>query len=158
MVENGFVYTIYIKSTPKKLWRALTQPSLTKQWWTISMKSDWRVGSTYVLRQGRATIADPEMVVLASEPGLRLSYTWHTFSREWAGENGFDEELRAAFAAERRSVVTFTIQRVQKSVALTVEHGGFDPSSRVLDAVTQGWPPLLSSLKTLLETGEPLAF
>ena len=155
---STFVYTTYIATSPKKLWRALTEPAKTKKWWTVSFKSDWKVGSTYAIKMSGLTIADPDQIVLESEPHTRLSYTWHTFSPAWAAMNGFDEETRLMFASESRSTVTFEIAKTGHVVRLSVVHDGFDAASHVLDAIRQGWPPLLSSLKTYLETGEPLDF
>jgi uncharacterized protein YndB with AHSA1/START domain len=102
------------------------------------------------------TIADPAQVVLEYEPYRRLSYTWHTFTPAWAEACGFDDERLATLAGERRSKVTFEIEPLGQQVKLTVVHDDFDPGSAVLELVSQGWPQLLSDLKTLLETGELL--
>lgn len=156
--DNSFAYTIFIKTTPKKLWNALTEPSQTKRWWRVAHVTDWTTGSTYVLKQSGVTIKDPEQVILESTPHARLRYTWHTFSPEWAALNGFDDESRLLFANEARSTIAFDIAKVGHVVRLNVVHDGFDDQSAVLDAVRQGWPPLLSSLKSYLETGESLDF
>jgi uncharacterized protein YndB with AHSA1/START domain len=158
MDENSFEYTIYIDSTPKKLWKALTEPAQTKRWWHVAYLTDWTSGSGYDMKQSGVTIKDPEQVVLESVPHSRLSYTWHTFSPEWATLNAFDEETRLAFASESRSKVVFEIAKTDHVVRLTVLHDGFDDASIVLEAIRKGWPPLLSSLKTYLETGAPLNF
>ena len=68
----------------------------------------------------------------------------------------FSEEFQASLAAEPRSKVTFEIEPAGPMVKLTVLHDGFEPGSTVLDGISQGWPAILASLKTLLETGEPL--
>ncbi|HEY1322447.1 MAG TPA: SRPBCC domain-containing protein, partial [Streptosporangiaceae bacterium] len=86
----------------------------------------------------------------------RLSYTWHTFTPEWAQAYGFGEEYLAQVASEPRSKVTFELAPAGDSVKLTVTHDGFEPGSTVLAGISEGWPALLASLKTLLETGEPL--
>lgn len=90
------------------------------------------------------------------EPFRRLAYTWHTFTKEWADGAGVSEEVRAKLAAGRRSKVTFDIEPVDQMVKLTVVHDGFDPGSTLLEMVGDGWPRLLSGLKTLLETGDAL--
>ncbi len=90
-------------------------------------------------------------------PGRRLVYTWHTFTPEWAQAHGFDEELRSKLAAEPRSKVTFTIEPLGEQVKLTVVHDDLEPDGTLLAMISEGWPQLLSSLKTLLETGEALA-
>ena len=155
MNDDSFQYKIYIDTTPKRLWRALTDPAKTHKWWDTSLLTDWRVGSTMDWKMGALTVRDPEQVVLESRSPARLSYTWHTFSREWASAHDFSEEERLKFANEPRSKVTFDIERLNGVVRLTVVHDGFAPDSAVHEAVREGWPPLLSSLKTYLETGEP---
>ena len=102
------------------------------------------------------TIADPEQVVIESDPYRRLSYTWHTMSEEMGRALGLTDELRARIAAERRSTVTFELEEMGPVVKLTVIHGGFDPGSAMFAMVSEGWPGILSDLKTLLETGETL--
>lgn len=158
MSDNSFEYTTYIDSTPKKLWNALTEPAKTKRWWHVAYLTDWKSGSTYEMKQSGIVIKDPEQVILDATPHARLSYTWHTFSPEWAALNGFDDATRLSFANGPRSKVAFEIAKTDHVVRLSVVHDGFDASSPVLDAIRQGWPPLLSSLKTYLETGEPLNF
>ncbi|MEO9180603.1 MAG: SRPBCC domain-containing protein, partial [Acidimicrobiales bacterium] len=96
--------------------------------------------------------------VLEADPHSRLAYTWHTFSREWGVLNNFSDEMVMKFASERRSKVSFTIEKTDGVVRLTMVHDGFEPGSAVLEAVSSGWPPLLSSLKTYLETGSALDF
>jgi uncharacterized protein YndB with AHSA1/START domain len=101
-------------------------------------------------------ISDPAQVVLESEPYRRLSYTWHTFTPALAGRFGWDAEFLGRLAGERRSKVTFDIEPAGNKVKLTVIHDGFDPGSTVAELVGGGWPQVISSLKTLLETGAPL--
>lgn len=153
---TAFAYTIYVQTTPKKLWRALTEPAKTKRWWNVSYRTDWVTGSTYSIKQSGVTISDPEQVVLAAEPMTRLSYTWHTFTPEWAEVHGFSAEFLENVTSEPRSKVTFDIEPLDSVVKLTVTHEGFAAKSTVLKSIREGWPPLLSSLKSLLETGEPL--
>lgn len=100
-------------------------------------------------------VSDPDQVVLESDPYRRLSYTWHSFTPRWAAEVGMDEATANAWRAEpgRRSASTY---RTSGVVKLTVTHDGFPPGSRVLQAISEGWPAVLSSLKTLLETGTAL--
>jgi uncharacterized protein YndB with AHSA1/START domain len=105
---------------------------------------------TVHLKDG-VTIADQAQVVLEADPYRRLSYTWHTFTPEWAASYGLSDEYLAKVAAERRSKVTFDIEPAGDQVKLTVVHDGFDPGSTVLEGISAGWPKLLSDLKTLLE-------
>jgi uncharacterized protein YndB with AHSA1/START domain len=158
MSNESFHYTIFIDTTAKRLWRALIDPTKTKRWWNISLISDWKVGSSVDVKMGHLTIRDPEQIVLESDAPRRLAYTWHTFTPEWASANGYGEDDRLKFANESRSKVSFDIERVNGVIRLTVVHDGFDSGSVVIDAIREGWPPLLSSLKTFLETGEALDF
>jgi DNA-binding transcriptional ArsR family regulator/uncharacterized protein YndB with AHSA1/START domain len=160
MNTPSFLYTTYIRTTPERLWQALTEPSFTERYWGCTFESDWKAGSAVTLHQQGLTIADPEQVVLESDPYRRLSYTWHTFTQEWQDmvrhQLGFSEEFLAKAAAEPRSRVTFELQEVGEIVKLTVIHEGFEPGSVVLETVSQGWPHIVSNLKTLLETGSTL--
>jgi uncharacterized protein YndB with AHSA1/START domain/DNA-binding transcriptional ArsR family regulator len=156
MGNPEFVYTTYIDTTPERLWQALTEPAFTKRYWGLAIESDWRVGSTYAMVQDGVRVDGPEQVILESDPPRRLAYTWHTFTPGWAEVNGIAEDVREAFAAEPRSKVSFEIEPAGPVVKLTVVHDGFEPGSKVVDALAAGWPSLLANLKTLLETGEPM--
>jgi uncharacterized protein YndB with AHSA1/START domain/DNA-binding transcriptional ArsR family regulator len=158
MSRPEFVYTTYIRTTPEQLWRALTDPAFTRRYWGLAFESDWTPGSTMTLRLDKddVTIADPAQVVLESEPGRKLSYTWHTFTPEWAAAYDISNDYLAKVAAEPRSKVTFEIEPIGDYVRLTVVHDGFEPGSAVLPNISHGWPAVISSLKTLLETGDAL--
>jgi uncharacterized protein YndB with AHSA1/START domain/DNA-binding transcriptional ArsR family regulator len=158
MSKPEFVYTSYIRTSPKQLWQALTEPAFTRRYWNgVTLTSDWTTGATITVGWDDGTvITDPEQVVLAADPYRTLSYTWHTFTPEWARVNGISAQTQAAFAAEPRSKVTFNLDEVEGDlVKLTVVHDGFEPGSVVLSAVGGGWPQVISKLKTLLETGTP---
>jgi uncharacterized protein YndB with AHSA1/START domain/DNA-binding transcriptional ArsR family regulator len=157
MDKPSFVYTTYIKTTPERLWQALTDPAFTKRyWWGATFQTDWMAGSTMRWDLHGVTIADPEQVVLESDPYRRLAYTWHAFTPEVAESLELTEEARERIAAELRSKVTFDIEPLGELVKLTVLHDGFEEGSLVAPLVSQGWPRVLSDLKTLLETGETL--
>lgn len=155
MGSNDFVYTTYIRTTPQRLWQALTDPAFTRRYWGVAFETDWTVGSTMTWEEGGNTISDPEQVVLEAQPHRRLSYTWHTFTPQWAKAAGISEEVLARLAEEPRSKITFEIEPLGETVKLTVIHES-EPGSTALGLFSQGWPHLLSGLKTLLETGEPL--
>jgi uncharacterized protein YndB with AHSA1/START domain/DNA-binding transcriptional ArsR family regulator len=157
MQKPTFAYTTYIKTTPERLWQALTEPAFTERYWKMTFETDWKVGSTMTWHHQGVTIADPEQVVLESEPYRRLSYTWHTFTPELAEAHGFSDEVLAKAAAEGRSKVTFEIEPIDELCKLTVVHDGFEPESTVLGLISGGWPHVLSELKTLLETGKTLS-
>lgn len=161
----AFVYTNYIKATPDRVWQGLTDPALTKRFWRHhsaggkSFASDWKKGSTYDLvhEEVGLVVSDAAQVILESDPYRRLGYTWHTFTPEWAAEVGMDDATATRWRAEPRSRVAFDIEDVGNGVVkLTVTHDGFAPGSTVLPNISEGWPAVLSSLKTLLETGSTL--
>lgn len=162
---SSFSYTIYIQATPDEAWKGLTDPDFTKRYWRHhragpkTFRSDWKQGSTYEMVHSEVgvVVSDPQQVILESDPYRRLAYTWHTFTPEWAAEVGMDETTADIWRAEHRSKVAFEIEDVGHGVVeLTVLHDGFEPGSNVLEAISQGWPAVLSSLKTLLETGNSL--
>ncbi len=164
-MSAGFTYTTYIEATPERVWRALTDRADTRRFWRHrtaggkTFPSDWKKGSTWALVHEDVGVAvrDPEQVILESDPPHRLSYTWHSFTPEWAAAVGLPEAQAAAWRAEPRSKVAFDIEDVGHGVVkVTVVHDGFAPGSVVLENVSLGWPSVLSSLKTLLETGSPL--
>ena len=156
MDKPSFVYTTYIRTTPERLWEALTDPAFTRRYWGATFQTDWKAGSTMRWELFGITIADPEQVVLESEPHRRLSYSWHTVTPELADLLELSEEARERLTAEQRSKVTFEIEPLGELVKLTVIHDGFEAGSLMASLVSQGWPSILSSLKTLLETGETL--
>ena len=141
-----FVYVTYISATPEKVWNALLDPELTKQYWARRRNaSDWKVGSPWQHRDyDNAGLVDIVGKVVESVPPRRLVLTW-------------------AFPADaanpaKHSRVTFEIEPFMGAVRLTVTHDELEPDSPMLRGITQGWPAVLSSLKTLLETGKPLPF
>jgi uncharacterized protein YndB with AHSA1/START domain len=164
-VSAGFCCTTYIEATPERVWQALTDRADTRRFWRHrtaggkTFPSDWKKGSTWALVHEDVGVAvhDPEQVILESDPPHRLSYTWHSFTPEWAAAVGLAPDAAAAWRAEPRSKVAFDIEDVGHGVVkLTVVHDGFGPDSVVLENISLGWPSVLSSLKTLLETGSPL--
>jgi uncharacterized protein YndB with AHSA1/START domain/DNA-binding transcriptional ArsR family regulator len=154
MTNAAFAYTTYIRTTPERLWEALTDPAFTSRYWGVSFDTDWKVGSRMIWEQRGVTLADPEQVVIEAEPYRRLAYAFHTFTPELVESVGLDEDFLAQVTAERRSKVTFDIEPHGEMVKLTLVHDDFEPDSVLRPLVSQGWPELLSNLKTLLETGE----
>jgi uncharacterized protein YndB with AHSA1/START domain/DNA-binding transcriptional ArsR family regulator len=151
---DAFVYTTYIKTDPDKLWQALTEPAFTRRYWGVALHSDWQPGSPVRWEEKGSTTDDPEQVVLESDPPRRLAYTWHTFTPEWAESHGVGEDVLEKLQAEPRSKVTFEIEPLGELVKLTVVHDGFVPGGTLVSMISDGWPYLLSDLKTLLETGD----
>ena len=151
-----FVYTTYIRTTPEQLWRALTEPEFTRRYWNTAFVTDWRPGSAMTWDMGGLQVADPEQVILEAEPYRRLSFTWHTFTEALSDSLGLSAAVREHIAREGRSKATFEIEPVGDTVRLTVTHEGLDPDGHVRSLIGDGWPRVLSRLKSLLETGEPL--
>ena len=157
MGQTEFVYATYIHTTPEKLWHALIDPSFTLRYWGIGMQSDWKVGSPILLQWGPGQeFHDIEQVVLEADPYRRLSYRWHNYQREHAARFGWSEEKFAELVKEPLSKVTFDIEPFGDTVKLTIIHDDFVPDSEMLKGVRDGWVAILSNLKTLLETGEPM--
>jgi uncharacterized protein YndB with AHSA1/START domain/DNA-binding transcriptional ArsR family regulator len=154
--KPSFVYATYIRTTPEKLWQALTEPAFTERYWSITFETDWRPGSPMTWRTRGLAIADPEQVVLESEPYSRLSYTWQTHSAEWAQTLNLTEEAGDRLASEPRSKVTFEIEPLGDQVKLTVIHDDLVPGGLTGSMISNGWPRVIANLKTLLETGETL--
>jgi uncharacterized protein YndB with AHSA1/START domain len=143
MVESRFVYVIYIRTTPAKLWQALLDPEFTRQFWVETWQEcEWKVGASWKLMIPDGRVGDAGEV-LEIEPERRLVLTWR---------NEFKPELRA----EGPSRMTYELEQQGDSVKLTLIHEMDQPDSKLIQAVSNGWPHLLSSLKSLLETGESL--
>lgn len=143
MASSKFVYVTYIRTTPEKLWRALIEPEFTRQYWAGTHQvSDWKVGADWknMIPDGR--VGDSGKVV-EFDPPRRLTVTWR---------NEFIPEMKA----EGHSTCTYELEPAGTAVKLTVTHVMDKPESKLIEGVGQGWPHLLASLKSLLETGEPL--
>lgn len=144
MAESRFVYVTYIRTTPEKLWQALLEPEFTRQYWFETWhESEWKRGASWQLRIPDERIGHSGEV-LEIEPQRRLVLSWRA---------EFKPELRA----EGYSRVTFELEQQGESVKLTVIHESDKPDSKLVNTLANGWPHLLASLKSLLETGESLA-
>jgi uncharacterized protein YndB with AHSA1/START domain len=141
MSDERFVYVTYIATTAQQVWDALLKGELTRQYWGHENVSDWKPGSKWqhVADDGKRTV---KLVgeVLESVPNKRLVMTW-------------GEPVAAADKAKRSRVV-IDIETVGEMVRLTVTHDELSPQMR--REITNGWPRVLSSLKSFLETGRPL--
>lgn len=145
MDRPDFVYVIYIATTPERLWEALTSGEFTRQYWGgRRIQSDWNVGSSVVhVREDGGM--DWQGEVLRSDPPHLLAYTFHMLIS--------DKHRR-----ERPSRVTFELEPLDWGVKLTLIHSEAEEDSATLETTRHGWPAILSSLKSLLETGSPLGF
>jgi uncharacterized protein YndB with AHSA1/START domain len=143
MSKPEFVYTTYIETTPEKLWQALTDGDFTERYWFgHRAASDWKVGSAYTFIREDAHTIDGK--VLVSEPPRRLAYSWNS---------GCAEDAKH----ERTSRVTFDLEPRGKVIKLTVTHDELDEGGKTLRDISGGWPMVIASLKSLLETGHVLA-
>jgi len=155
MEKPAFVYATYIAVSPERLWQALTEPAFTQRYWETSFVTDWTKGAPMTWDNHGVMISDPEQVVIESDPFRRLSYAWHSFTPELAERFGWDADFLAKVSAEPRSRVTFDLEPAGTGIVkLTVTHDGLGPV--VGESVSGGWPAVIASLKTMLETGDPL--
>ncbi|MED5814705.1 metalloregulator ArsR/SmtB family transcription factor [Mycolicibacterium sp. 050232] len=149
---SEFAYTTYIRTTPERLWQAITNPTFSDSYMGHAIESDWQKGSTYTWIEEGLRIDDPEQVVVESDPYQRLAFTFHTFRPELNQvDPDLSEEDIATAASEPRSRVSFDIEPVGDHVRLTLIHDGFDPAGAVREMISHGWPIKLSSLKSALE-------
>jgi len=148
-----FVYTSYVRTTPERLFAALTEPAFTRRYWQSEFATDWTPGAPMTWHVNGVTVAHPEQVVLGYDPPRRLAYTWHTFTPEWAAAVGVDEEVRARLAGERRSRVSFELEPEGPVVKLTVVHDDLEPDGLLGTMISDGWPRIVADVKTLVETG-----
>jgi DNA-binding transcriptional ArsR family regulator/uncharacterized protein YndB with AHSA1/START domain len=146
-----FVYTTYIKTTPERLWQAITDPAFSTRYMGHGIESDWEKGSSYVWADSGIRIESPEQVVLEHDPYRRLAFTFHTFVPELT-QLGIDAETVERAAKESRSKVTFELEPVDNGmVKLTVVHDDFPSESTVRQLISGGWPWKLANLKSGLE-------
>jgi uncharacterized protein YndB with AHSA1/START domain len=143
MAESQFVYVTYIRITAEKLWRALIEPEFTRQYWfDTTQESEWKPGASWRIVDPRGRTADSGEIV-AVEPQKRMVLTWR-------------HELDAELRTEGYSRLTYELEQNGEAVKLTVTHEMDKSESKFIKAISTGWPPILSSLKSLLETGESL--
>jgi len=142
MTETQFVYVTYISAGPQRIWDALVEPEFTRQYWEHENVSDWKPGSRWEHRAvdgGKVQIVGK---VVESTPPRRLVITWASPA---------DENDPAA-----TSRVTFELDPMDEMVRLTVTHDRLVAGSKMDQGIRNGWPRVLASLKSLLETGKPL--
>lgn len=143
MSNSKFVYVVYIAAMADKVWKALLDGEMTREYWGHENVSDWKPGSKWEHRrfdEARTVALVGEVV--ESVPPRRLVLTWA-------------DPADAADKA-KHTRVTFEIEPVADMVRLTVTHDELKPESEMLRKITNGWPRVLSSLKSFLETGRPL--
>jgi uncharacterized protein YndB with AHSA1/START domain len=138
--RSSFIYVTYIRTTSRKLWKALTDPELMRQYWfDMSMQSSWKKGSPWKLVHSDGA-TDSAGEVLEIDPPRRMVIRW--------------QHERPTLKKDGPSRCTIEIEKAGKAVKLTVTHEINLPRSKLITAVSGGWPLVLSNLKSLLETGE----
>jgi uncharacterized protein YndB with AHSA1/START domain len=142
-MTERFVYVTYIRTTPERLWDALRQPEFTRAYWFgIWQDCDWQQGSSWKMMFPDGRVADAGEVVEIEKP-KRLVLKWR---------NEFKPELHE----EGYSRCVMELEPAGEAVKLTITHEIDKPGSKFIEAVSGGWPKVLSSLKSLLETGTAL--
>lgn len=142
MTKTEHVYVMYIDATPKRIFDAIVKPEFARQYWFHENVSDWKPGSPWEHRDLETGAAKIVGKVVECDPPSRLVITWAAVAE--AGD------------ANATSRVTFAIEPVDGMVKLTVTHDQLIPGSSMEKGITNGWPRVLSGLKTFVETGKAL--
>jgi uncharacterized protein YndB with AHSA1/START domain len=140
MARSTFVYVTYIRTTPEKLWSALTDQEFMKQYWFGShCESEWRAGSSWKMVYPDGHVSDAGEIIEA-EPPRRLVIRWQ-------------HQNKPELKAEGESRCTMELEPSGSAVKLSITHTIEREPSKLIEAVSGGWPKVLSNLKSLLETG-----
>ena len=141
MARSTFVYVTYIRTTPELLWSALTDDAqfMKQYWFGVHCESRWTAGSSWKMLYADGTVVDSGEIV-ESEPPRRLVIRWR---------NQWNPELNA----EGDSLCTMELEPAGAAVKLSITHTIEREASKLITAVSGGWPKILSNLKSLLETG-----
>jgi len=141
MARSTFVYVTYIRTTPEKLWSALTDPEfISRYWFGMRCESQWTAGSSWQLTTGEGEVYDTGEI-LEADPPRRLVIRWR-------------HQRRPELTAEGDSLCTMELEPVATAVRLSITHTVEREPSKFIEAVSGGWPKILSNLKSLLETGD----
>lgn len=140
MAKSTYVYVSYIRTTPEKLWQALTDAEFIKQYWFgMNCKCEFKTGAPWKLVAGDGTLYDEGEIVEALPP-QRLVIRWQHMNKP---------ELKA----EGVSLCTMELEPDGSAVKLSITHAIDADPSKFIHAVSGGWPKVISNLKSLLETG-----
>jgi uncharacterized protein YndB with AHSA1/START domain len=143
MARSTFTYVTYIRTTPEKLWSALSDAAFMKQYWFgMSCESRWTPGSSWKLVTGDGQILDAGEIVEA-EPPRRLVIRWR-------------HQNKPELKAEGDSLCRMELEQSGTAVKLSITHTIERDPSKLIAAVSGGWPKVISNLKSLLETGSPI--
>lgn len=141
MTGSKFVYVTFIRTSPEKLWSALTTSEFIKQYWfDMTHETEWKVGSPWKMLFPDGRVADVGEIA-EFDPPKRLAFKWRN---EW----------RQDLKVEGWSRCVMELEPADDAVKLTVSHTIEVENSKFIEAVSGGWPKILSNLKSLLETGE----
>jgi len=140
MARSTFVYVTYIRTTPERLWSALTDREFMKQYWFgMHCESEWTAGSPWKMVLPDGGITDSGEIAEA-EPPRRLVIRWQ-------------HQMRPELKAEGPSLCTMELEPSDAAVKLSITHTMEREPSKLIAAVSGGWPQILSNLKSFLETG-----
>jgi uncharacterized protein YndB with AHSA1/START domain len=141
MAKSTFVYVTYIRTTPETLWKALTDDAqfMKQYWFGTHCESKWTKGSAWKMVSHDGHISDAGEIIDA-EPPRRLVIRWQ-------------HEMRPDLKAEGASVCTMELEPIGPAVKLSITHSIDRDESKLITAVSGGWPKIISNLKSLLETG-----
>jgi len=141
MARSTFVYVTYIRTTPDKLWTALTTDAefMKQYWFGVHCQSQWTAGSSWKMVSGDGQITDAGEIVEA-EPPRRLVIRWQ-------------HQNKPELKAEGESLCTMELEPSGAAVKLSITHTIEREPSKLIEAVSGGWPKIISNLKSLLETG-----
>ena len=139
--QSSFVYVTFIRTTAERLWSALTSPEFMKEYWLGNhIKTEWKPGARWELLFPDGRVADTGEI-LEFDPPKRLVLKWR---------NEFRPELKAEGYAQ----CVIELEPISDAVKLTIAHTMDRAESKFIDAVSGGWPRILSNLKSLMETGQ----
>ncbi|MBW8813412.1 MAG: SRPBCC family protein [Caulobacterales bacterium] len=140
MARSQFIYVAYIRTTPEKLWSALTDAEFMKQYWFGNhCESAWTAGSPWKLVAGDGQVLD-DGEILEADPPHRLVIQW-------------TQRSRPELTAEGPSRCVMELEPTGGAVKLSITHTVERDPSQLVTAVSGGWPKIVSNLKSLLETG-----
>ncbi|MCX5493272.1 SRPBCC family protein [Kaistia dalseonensis] len=140
---TSFVYVTYILSTPEKVFEAITRPEVARRYWGHENVSDWKPGSKWEhvrANEGRSVELVGKVIEISPPKRLVIS---------WANASQADDPNSA-------SRVTFEIEDYEEMVRLTVTHDELEAGSGMANGIKRGWPVVLSSMKSFLETGRAI--
>lgn len=141
MARSTFVYVTYIRTTPQRLWSALTSDTefMKRYWFGVHCESEWTAGSPWKMLSGEGNVLDSGEI-LESDPPRRLVIRWQ-------------HQKMPELKAEGDSRCTMELEPSGSAVKLTITHSIEREPSKLISAVSGGWPKIISNLKSLLETG-----